>query len=525
MNENESECHLKEENNKDPQQKKTPFLDALIKYVESSPVCFDVPGHKMGNFVTDLSRRVSPIIFKYDVNAPIGLDNLYNTTGCIKEAEDLAAKACHADHCLFSVNGTSGGILTMFTACLDMKDKVILPRNVHKSVINSLIVSGAIPIFVDPDIDEKLGVANGVSLEKMVKAMDENPTAKAVFVINPTYFGVVSDLKEIVKAAHERNMIVMTDEAHGSNFYWSKELPCSAMDAGADITAMSMHKNSGSLTQTSMILSQGDRVNFREIKRAFAMFSSTSPNHLLIASLDAARKEMYFKGERVIHKNLEMAEYARKLINQIPGMHVYSKEYVKEQNSSGVYDTDGTKLVIQVTGLGLSMYGYEVYLEIRKTSNVQLELGEVNVILALIGPGTTKENIDSLIMGLKKLSAKHFSLNHRKKTLSYNYSYSKMVVSPRDGYDAPNLIVPLSDSVGEISGETVMAYPPGIPIVIPGEVISLDAVRMIQFFQKEGGEVLKDTEPSMIKIVDRKNWYLSDELNPLKNNNKDASDK
>jgi arginine decarboxylase len=496
----------------DPEQRKTPFLTALIRYIRSNPTCFDVPGHKMGSFVTDLSRKISPVLLHYDVNAPIGLDNLYNTNGCIKEAEELGAKLCHADHCLFSVNGTTGGILTMFTACLDLKDKVILPRNVHKSVINSLIVSGAVPIFVTPDIDEKLGVANGVSAEKMIEAMDENPTAKAVFVINPTYFGVCSDLKRIVEEAHKRNMIVMTDEAHGSNFYFSDELPMSAMDAGADITAMSMHKNSGSLTQTSFILSQGDRVNFREIRRAFAMFSSTSPDHLLLASLDAARKEMAVRGESVIHHDLALAAYARKEINRIPGLHVYGREYIDEQHSSGVFNIDETKLVIQVTGLGLNMYGYEAYREIQKVSNVQVELGEVSVILALVGPGTTKKDVDTLIAALWKLSRNHYSKTHRKKIPSYNYSFSKMVVAPRDGYDAPNLIIPLKDSIGEISGETVMAYPPGIPLVIPGEVISLDAVRMIQFFQKEGGEVLKDTEPTMIKVIDRKKWYLSDEL-------------
>lgn len=494
---------------KDTNQDQTPFLDALIDYINSKPTPFDVPGHKLGSFKTDLSRRIAEEFSTYDANAPIGLDNLYNANGVIKEAEKLAASACHADNCLFSVNGTTGGILTIITACLDTKDKIIMPRNVHKSVINSLIISGAIPIFVNPVIDEKLGVACGVSVETYLDAMDKNPTAKAVFVINPTYFGVVSDLRRIVEEAHKRNMIVICDEAHGSNFYFSKSLPLSAMDAGADITAMSMHKNSGSLTQTSMILTKGDRINFSDVKRAFAMFSSTSPYHLLIASLDAARKEMALHGESILAVNLEMADYARKELNKIPGIHVYSREYIDEQNTSGVYDIDPTKLVIDVTGLG--MYGYEVYRAIRKECNIQLELGEVSVVLAIIGPGTTYQHINTLIEGFKHLSREHYQKS-KKDIPMYHYSYPLMLVPPRDAYDAPHIILQLKDSLGEISAETVMAYPPGIPIVIPGEVITVDALRLIEFYSKEGGEVLKDTDSGMIKVIDRKNWYLAEDL-------------
>ncbi len=490
-------------------QHRTPFLDALVDYVSSDPIPFDVPGHKLGSFETDLSKKISEKFSTYDANAPLGLDNLYNSTGVIKEAEALAAEACHADHCLFSVNGTTGGILTIIMACLNVKDKIILPRNVHKSVINALIISGAIPIFVSPIIDQKLGVACGVTTQAYIDAMDENPTAKAVFVINPTYFGVVCDLKRVVEEAHKRNLIVICDEAHGSNFYFSKKLPMSAMDAGADITAMSMHKNSGSLTQTSLILTKGDRINYSEVKRAFAMFSSTSPYHILIASLDAARKEMALHGEKIIQSNLDLSSYAREKLNQIKGIHVYGQEYVKEQNSDGVYQIDLTKLVIDVRGLG--MYGYEVYKKIRKEYNVQLELGEVSVVLAIVGPGTTKRHIDRLISAFQNLSDEVES-SPIKQIPDFTYSFPQTFVPPREAYDAPHCVIPLSDCLGEISAETIMAYPPGIPVVIPGEFISQDALNLIRFYSEEGGEVLKDTDQGMIKIIDRQNWYLTEEF-------------
>ncbi len=498
---------MNDETNK---QEQTPYLSALIDYVKGNPTPFDVPGHKLGGMDNDLSRYISKEIFAYDANAPIGLDNLYNAKGVLKEAQDLAAQACKAERCFFSVNGTTGGILTVILACLYSKDKIILPRNIHKSVVNALIVSGAIPIFVKPDIDEDLGIACGMKSEDVIAAMDENPTAKAVFVINPTYFGIVSDLKKIVTEAHKRNMIVICDEAHGSNFYFSDELPCSAMAAGADITAMSMHKNSGSLTQTSLIMMQGNRVEYAEVKRAFAMFSSTSPNPLLLASLDAARKEMALHGKELIHENLKLAKYAREELNKIPGVAVYGREYIQKRNNSGVYGMDETKLVIDTRGLGL--YGYEVYRKIRELCNVQMELGEVSVVLACIGPGSKKEHIDALIHGFKVLSDKYYQKDGRADIPQYKYSYPENLVSPRVAYDAPHKVVYLKDSIGEISAETVMAYPPGIPLVIPGEVITDDAVRLIEFYKNEGGEVLKDTRQDQIKVIDRENWYLNDDL-------------
>lgn len=495
-------------------QLKTPFLDALLSYVQSSPVPFDVPGHKLGRLVTDLSRKISPKILGVDANAPIGLDNLYNARGVIKESEDLMAKLCHADHCLYSVNGTTGGILSMFLATLDNKDKVILPRNSHKSVINALIISGAVPIFVSPDIDEELGIANGVSTETYIQAMDEHPEAKAVFVINPTYFGIASNLRRIAEEAHRRNKVVLVDEAHGSSFYFGEDLPVSAMDAGCDIASVSMHKNSGSLTQSSLILTKGDRVEFSEVKRAFAMLSSTSPNPLLIASLDAARKEMYVRGKELYRKDLQLARYARGEINRIPGLSCRTKEEVLQHaKDDAIFDVDETKLVISVRGLGL--YGYDVYKELRLFDNIQLELGEIFVVLALIGPGTRKSDVDRLIKALRDLSRRHQNDKKARRRYTYQYSFPKTVVPPREGYDAPSKIVSLKDAIGEISAETVMAYPPGIPLVIPGELVNQDVVRMIEFYYREKGEVLKDSEPRKIKVIDRSRWYLANEYPPL----------
>ena len=257
-------------------QEHTPLLDAIKKYVESEPVPFDVPGHKMGSLKTELSDYAGEMLYRLDINAPIGLDNLYHPNGVIKEAEDLFAEAFGADEVIFSVNGTTGGIMTMIVGIIDAKDKIILPRNVHKSVINALILSGGIPIFVAPDVDQDTGIANGVPTENYVKAMDENPDTKAIFVINPTYFGITSDLKAICEEAHKRGIIVIVDEAHGAHLHFNDSMPLSAMEAGADISSLSVHKTGGSLTQSSVILVKKDRVNFSRIPRASAIRSLTA---------------------------------------------------------------------------------------------------------------------------------------------------------------------------------------------------------------------------------------------------------
>ncbi len=492
----------------DKRQEREPFLEAMEAYIASKPTPFDVPGHKMGRMVTDLADMVGKKVFVADFNAPIGLDNLYHPNGVIKEAEDLAAEAFNADKAIFSVNGTTGGILTMINSLLRAKEKIILPRNVHKSVINALIMSGAYPVFVEPDIDEETGIANGVPTANYIKAMDENPDAKAVFVINPTYFGIASDLRSIVKEAHERDMIVMCDEAHGAHFHFSKEMPVSAMDAGADISTMSVHKTAGSLTQTSLILANTDRIDFSRVNRVFGMLSSTSPNHILIASLDAARKFLYFNGEKYLDKSVELAEYARKEINKIPGLKTFDKEYC---DRDGRFDLDPSKVVINTSGLGIS--GFEVLREIRKRYNIQLELAEVSEVLAVFGLGTLKEDADRLIEGFRGLSKEFYGKKEAYVIPHFHYEYPALMVRPREAFNAPSKIVPIKDAVGEISAESIMIYPPGIPIAIPGELITKDALELIDFYQENGGVLLSDSPDGYIKVIDQSVWYKGNDMN------------
>src|SRR5690606_31189058 len=298
-------------------QSKTPFFDKIKAYGMSDTTPLDVPGHKLGAINNEFREFLGSNVFRLDANAPRGLDNLAKPKGVLKEAQALAADAFGADHAYFLINGTSQGIITMIMTACRAKEKIIIPRNVHKSAINGLILSGAMPIFMKPHIDSELGIANGINIAELKETIEENPDAKAVFVINPTYFGVTSNLKEVVKLAHDHNMLVLVDEAHGAHFGFSEKLPVSAMEAGADMSACSIHKTVGSLTQSSMLLVKGDRVNVNLIQSTLNILQSTSPSSLLMASLDTTRSYMALNRSEKLKELIALAKYARGRINRI----------------------------------------------------------------------------------------------------------------------------------------------------------------------------------------------------------------
>ncbi len=488
-------------------QNETPYFTKLKKYAESNPTSFDVPGHKLGNFYNEMIDYTGQNVFKLDANAPMGLDNLSNPKGVIKEAEALMAQVFRADNSYFLINGTTSGILALIMSLVRAKQKIIMPRNVHKSVINALILSGAIPIFMKPEIDKNLGIANGVSLNEVKRTISENPDAKAIFIINPTYFGVVSPLEEIIKIAHESNMKVIVDEAHGGHFYFSNQLPIGAIAANADAAVVSIHKTLGSLTQSSIILTKGININAERLRSTLNILNSTSPSSLLIASLDVARKNIYFNGKEKIENIIKLAKKARKLINEIPGIKAITPDYFLKQGASGY---DQTKVLIKVSDLGVS--GFEIYKEIREDFNIQLELAETHLVLAILTPGTTNQDIDNLVFALLKISEKYFHQKLEPIKPKLKMQSPDYYMRPREAYHGYKKFVTWEEAIGEVSAESIMVYPPGIPIVIPGEVISDEIIEALKDYEKSGSTILSDTGERKIKVVDleKSGWEEDD---------------
>jgi lysine decarboxylase len=483
-------------------QRETPFVTALKKYVSDDVSPFDVPGHHMGNIDNAATELLGNEAFRCDVNAPIGLDNLAKPSGVILESEKLLAQACGADEAFFLINGTSSGIIAMFLATVRAGEKVILPRNCHKSVINAMILCGAVPVYVMPEIDNDLEIANQPSLADWKKAIADNPSAKAVFVINPTYFGSVGPLKDIVVLAHESHMAVLVDEAHGAHYYFKcKNCPLSAMAAGADISAASFHKTVGSLTQSSVLLIHTGTFERADIQKSLNIINTTSPSSLLMASLDAARSYMASKeGAKAMAKTYELAAYARNEIHKIPGFLDEGKDYFL---AHGSYDYDESKLVIGLDRLDID--GFQLYHLLKDKYEIMMELAETYAVLGIFAIGTKKEHVDHLIKALREISAEHFKPEVIYPVHHFDNSFPFMLLRPRVAFHAPGVVKPVAECNGAISKEQIMMYPPGIPLIVPGEVWTQEIIDRIEHYESLGIKLLSAYNNGF-EVVDLAKW-------------------
>jgi arginine decarboxylase len=480
-------------------QNKTPLFDGLIRHAQKNPVQFHIPGHKKGagidptfrNFIGDNALSIDLI--------NIGpLDDLHSPKGIIKEAQDLAAEAFGADHTFFSVQGTSGAIIAMIMSVCGPGEKIIVPRNVHKSVMSAIVFSGAIPIFIHPVIDPKLGISHGITTEAVEHALEQHPDSKAVLVINPTYFGIAADLKKIVEIAHSYNIPVLVDEAHGVHIHFHDELPLSAMQAGADMAATSVHKLGGSMTQSSVLNMKEGLVSAKRVQSILSMLTTTSTSYLLLASLDVARKRLATEGKELVEKTLSLAHSIRSRVNEIEYLHCVGKEIL---NNKAAFDYDPTKLIISVKDLRIT--GYDVEKWLRENYNIEVEMSDLYNILCIVTPGDTEKEADILVKALQQL-AKEFSHQAEKvHTQAMLPNIPLLQLTPRDAFYADTESIPLVESVGRIIAEFVMVYPPGIPIFIPGEIITEENIKYIQKNLEVGLPVqgAEDVDLKFIRVI------------------------
>ena len=461
------------------EQNRAPLFEALKDYHSRNVIPFDVPGHKHGVGLPELAGYVGKKVLEIDVNSMECLDNICNPIGVIKEAEELAARAYGAEKAFFLVNGTTSGVQAMIMAACRPGEKIILPRNAHKSAIAGMILSGAVPIYIQPEINEELGIAMGMTVDSVLRTMEEHPDAKAVFVIHPTYYGAVSDLAAIVEAAHGYGMAVLADEAHGAHFNFHPNLPASAMELGADASASSTHKTGGSLTQSSLLLMRSGILDPNYMKTTLNLTQTTSASYLLMTSIDVARKQLATRGKDILGRLLEIVRDAKAQLNEIDGLYAFGSELV---GSPGVFDFDDTKLGVNVRELGLS--GYDAEKLLRKEYNIQVELADMYNILAITAVGDTEESIGSLVAAIKDLAKHHRNGDVREITRGM-LTNPEIVVSPRDAYYSSKKPVKLEESIGCVSGESIMAYPPGIPLVTPGEMITREIVEYAKMLKAE----------------------------------------
>ena len=470
-----------------------------MEYVNRETVPFHVPGHKKGVGVDAEFKNFMGINpFKIDVTVFKLVDSLHHPTGPIKEAQALAADAYGADATFFSIHGTSGAIQAMIMSVVGEGDTIIVPRNVHKSVTAGIILSGAIPVYMQPELDKTLGIANGVLPETVEKTLKENPHAKAVLIINPTYYGVATDLKRIAEIVHSYDIPLIVDEAHGPHLKFSDKLPMSAMEAGADLCSQSTHKIIGALTQGSLLHVRTRYVDIERVQAIMNLLQTTSPSYILMASLDTARRQIALNGHELLEYAIGLAEYARDKINQIPGFYSYGKELL---GNPGVYAIDPTKLCITCRDLGIT--GFDLDMILANKYHIQVELSDLYNVLAVGSFGDTKDSLDKLIAALTEISAEYMNQAKRKSDFLDIPEIPKQVLIPREAFNGQKTSVLLENSVGQVSGEFLMAYPPGIPVLCPGEVITEEIVRYVNDLKKTGLYVQGTEDPKVesIKVV------------------------
>ncbi|MEG5014373.1 MULTISPECIES: aminotransferase class I/II-fold pyridoxal phosphate-dependent enzyme [unclassified Microcoleus] len=512
-------------------QQQTPLLDALRDRTNHPHAPFYAPGHKRGQGISQpLIDLFGAAVFRSDLPELPELDNLFNPEGAIAEAQELAAAAFGAQSTRFLANGSTCGIIAAILATCGPGDKIILPRNIHSSAISGLILSGAIPIFVNPEYNPDWDLANSITPEATASALEQHPDAKAVMIVYPTYHGVCGDLRAIAQLTHQYNIPLLVDEAHGAHFNFHPNLPESALSAGADLTVQSIHKTLGAMTQASMLHVKGDRIDIQKLNRALQLVQSTSPSYILLASLDAARQQIALHGKELMAQTLQLAEKARSRISQIPGLSV-----LEPLNTPGFAALDRTRLTVKVSDLGITGFAADEILH--SQLGVTAELPMPQHLTFIISLGNTESDIDNLVKAFtilegrrkkeegssatdsvtdvtdvrkkeevqKKKSERRSPMSDGRFAQSPNLpiSHSPPLLSPREAFFFPAETVPADKAVDRLSAELICPYPPGIPVLMPGEIITPEAVDYLQQILAAGGKITGCSDPGLqtLKVV------------------------
>lgn len=472
------------------EQLKTPLFDAMVGLAEARKVSFHTPGHKSGKGISTRFRKfVGPKIFSIDLTTLDEVDSLQKPKGVIKEAQELAAKAYGADRSYFLVNGTSGGNQAMILTTCNPGDKVLVARNAHKSVLAGLIATGAQPIFFLPEVDENLKVTLNVTYEATRQAIDAHPEARILFLTSPNYYGICADLERIISYAHERNVLILVDEAHGPHLKFHSDLPVSALEAGADLCVQSTHKIIGGMTQASMLHAMAKRIDIPTLSNVLRFVQTTSPSYILMASLDLARMQMATEGEKLLDKAIKLAEEARAKINKIPGLLCFGKEMIKGSLFSQMGDFDVTKLTITVKDLGLS--GYQVSQILNNRYHIQVEMADPFHVLVIISIGDRRDDLNRLVEALREISKEYYGSAKPSalEEVGVPLFMNEAIFTPREAFFADHYYVELEKAIGCISSEIVTVYPPGIPLFIPGEVVTQEVLDYLKKMLRLGAFV------------------------------------
>jgi arginine decarboxylase len=470
----------------------TPIVTALQQWTTTEHAPFYTPGHKhgwgMGAEFTDLLQTAG---LKSDLPELPGLDNLAAPESVIAASQNLAAHTFGADQTRYLVNGSSEGVMAAILATCQPGDQILLPRNVHRSIIAGLIHSGAVPIFLQPEYVPELDIAHSITPEAIDLALHQYPQIKAIMVVAPTYYGVCGDLAAMAEIAHQHHIPFLVDAAHGAHFGFHPELPPSALALGADLVIHSTHKTLGALTQSSMLHVQGGLIDINRVDRCLQILQTSSPSYLLLASLDSAQSQMANYGRELLDRTLALTQKARSELSHIPNLFTLDLT----SNQPGCRYFDPTRLTVTTSTLGYT--GYDADAILCDHYQVVAEMPSQRHLTFIISIGNREWDIEMLVAGMRGLAQQaqqplNIPVIDRQVSL-----ISTPTITPRAAFFANRETVPIDQAVDRISAELVCPYPPGIPVLIPGEMVTVQSIDYLKNILKSGGDIVGNSDSTL----------------------------
>ena len=451
---------------------KKPLLDAIEKYRKAQVYPLHTPGHKGGRGADrDLAALLGEKALAVDVSLMSELDDIHHPTTYIKDAQNLAADLYGADCSFFAPNGTTGAIHAMVLGTLQPGDKILIPRNAHSSVAGAVILAGVRPVYLVPAYNGAWSLSLQVTAKQVAEALDREPDIKGVLITSPNYYGMAADIEAIAAVVHAHGALLLVDEAHGPHLGFSTKLPPSALASGADAVAQSTHKILGALTQCSMLHIKGPRINGNQMAAAMSLVTTTSPNYLLLGSLDGARSQMAEKGKELVERAISAAGELRTALESVQGIKVLGKEII---GKGGVADLDVTKVTANVQGLGLT--GIEAG-EMLRQAGIAVELVDPANVLFLVTYADANQEFPEICQRI----AETLNKGRKRETVSLVIpqlpNMPEQSITPREAFFANGSVLSFEQSAGQVSKEQISFYPPGIPVIIPGEVITKEIIQ------------------------------------------------
>lgn len=470
------------------------LYDKLIKYREEDVYPMHMPGHKRN---LELMDMVNP--YTIDITEIDGFDNLHDAEEILLDNMEEAAQLYHAEHTHYLINGSTSGLLVSIAACTKKGDTVLVARNCHKAVYHAIFLNELVPIYLYPEVDEEYGIHKGITPEQVKKELEENTDIKMVLLTSPTYEGIVSDIREIASVVHSYNIPLIVDEAHGAHLGFSKDFPENSVTCGADLVIHSVHKTLPAFTQTALLHSNGSLVDYDKIKMYLQIYQTSSPSYVLMSGISNCIRIIKEQGRQLFEEYYRNLREFYEACNKLKHIEVYQPIKFQEEKRPFAYDP--SKILIFTHHSSIN--GVELYEMLLNRYRIQCEMVSKNYVLAMTSLADTKEGFNRLLEALLDIDRNISRENKQAQTSLFYVTDLRLALTPYEAYNLRKESINLDESIGNIAAEYIYLYPPGIPLVVPGEEITKEIISRIKEYKKAGLHIkgMKDRDNATILVV------------------------